>query len=385
MKNLYILLIITFFLSCKKHKEPIQSSEPSYFTFNGDMIANDNTAIVSADDNLIICSYSSSVIKISKSGKQIWRKDFLTDYQGLTTGIAQTSNQDLFICGTTSRNSAHAGIDFLLIKTNSTGDTLWTKNYGRLKNEDEARIIATSDGNILIAGRTESSYVGAYTDFYLVKVNTNGDTLWTRSYFGQKQEISFHLMETKNGEYLVTGTNEDNGGNRGEVCLLKVNAMGEQLWNKKIGGTGREKGKSTIELANGDLVTCGEYVLDFKSQILVYKTDSLGNVIWRKEFGEENFDEEGSSIKQNADGSFIITGSSDRIGAQYDIILLKIDQNGKQVWFKKFGGNSADLGKTLIKDLNNDNIIIGVTFSYGQNAAMGNIFMIRTDSDGNFK
>ena len=383
MKNLYILLTLILFYSCKKDKEPepiTPETSPTYFTFGGQIGTYDNSTLVSTDNNLIICGNSGtnlSVLKISKAGSQIWRKDFAAGNGSTTSGITETSSQEIFICGKSARNYSIMKNDVLLIKTNSTGDTIWSKTYGGTESEYSTNVITTSDGNILIAGKTESFGAGTFGDIYLIKVNTNGDTLWTRNYPDQDQEVPFHLMETQNGEYLVTGTNEDNSQYR-ELYLLKVDLNGTQVWNKKIGPPTWKWGFSTIELSNGNLLTCGQHSETGFSQVLLVKTDNIGNVIWEKEFGESNLSEQGNSIKQNSDSSFNITGSSFDVssGLSY-IILLKVDASGNKIFLKKFGGSSGESGVNLIKDSNDDNIITG---NYN-----GNIFMTKTDSNGTFK
>jgi hypothetical protein len=376
------LAAILLLSSCKKEENipPTSETQATYYTFAGEIGNTDNSTLVTADNNLIICGNtgaSLSIFKISKSGNQIWRNDFLAGSGSQASGIAQTTNQDIFICGRTSRTYASTKNDILLVKTNTTGDTIWTKIYGGIESEYGECIIATSDGNLLIAGKTESFGAGSFGDIYLVKVNTNGDTLWTKHYPDQDQEVSFHLMETITGEYLVTGTNEDNSNPR-ELYLLKVSANGVQLWNKKIGPATWKWGYSTIELSDGSLVTSGQHTENGYSQILIVKTDNLGNIIWEREFGENNISEQGNSIKQNLDGSFIITGMSfDVSSGQTEIILLKVDANGNQILFKKFGSASFDSGVNIIKDTNDDNIITG---NYN-----GMIFMTKTDNNGVFK
>ncbi len=367
--------------SCKKDDDipPTPEPQPNYFTFTGQVGTNDNSTVVSNDDNLIICGNTGSnlsILKITKTGTQIWRNDFEAGNNSSASGVAEL-NGYIFICGKTSRNYSTTKNDILLIKANSAGDTIWTKTYGGAEAEYGTNIIATSDGNILIAGKTESFGAGMFGDIYLVKVNTSGDTIWTASYPDQDQEVPFHLMETQNGEYLITGTNEDNSQYR-ELYLLKVSATGQQIWNKKIGPPTYKWGYSTIELTNGDLLTCGKHTVSGYNQALLVKTDNTGNVIWGKEFGVNNLSEEGNSVKQNRDGSFTITGTCfDVSTGQTDIILLKVDQNGNQLWLKKFGSPSSDSGVNLIKDSNDDNIITG---NYN-----GLIFMTKTDNNGVFK
>ncbi len=318
------------------------------------------------------------LIKLAKSGKQVWRKEFTAGNMSSARALCETANKDLFVCGETFRNWDNSRSDILLVKTNSAGDTLWTKTYGGTEKEYGNNIIETSDGHILIAGKTESFGAGSSGDIYLIKLNYDGDPIWTKVYPDPGQEVPFHLLETKNGEYLVTGTNEDDDNPR-EIYLLKVDLNGVKLWDKKIGPPTWKWGYTTIELSDKDLMICGQHTIgEGYSQVLIIKTDDKGNTVWEKEFGEEKISEKGNSIKQNIDGSFTITGSSYNVNTMKDdIILLKIDQNGNQLWFKKFGNPENAIGVNLIKDTNDDNIITG---DYNEN-----IFMAKTDKDGNYK
>ncbi len=381
MKKSTILIIITIlvFLGCKKNNSVPSGDNPTYFTFEGTLGTNDNSTIVSLDNNLIICGNKGdkiALVKVSKLGKDIWRKDFMAGNMSSCSAIAENESGDLFICGKTYRNWDVSQSDILLIKTNAQGDTIWTKTYGSPEKDYGTNIINTSDGNILISA-------GSKGDIYLYKINYNGDTIWSRGYVDINQEVPFNLLETSNGEYLVTGTNEDVESGR-EIYLLKVDSDGIKLWDRKIGPPTWKWGFSTIELSNNDLLICGQHTIgEGYSQVLVVKTDNLGNTIWEKEFGENKISEKGNSIKKNKDNSYTITGSSYDVSTMNeDIILLKIDETGNQVWFKKFGGPETDWGMNLIKDLNDDNLITGDLNIGGSEE---NIFLTRTDKNGNFK
>jgi hypothetical protein len=379
MKRLSLLgILLLSFTACKKDSDPESQPTANYNTFPGSIGSNDNSTCFSSDGNLLICGNTGygadlSVLKITKTGTQIWRKDFNAGIMSTATGITER-NGEIFVCGQTQRNYALNKADVLLTKLSATGDTIWTKTYGTTEDDHGRNIIATSDGNILISGITYGFGVVTYCDIYLIKVDPDGNILWEASYPDIEQEVAYNLMETQNGEYLITGTNEDTDNSGRQLYLLKVNASGQQVWNKKIGSAWKW-GYSSIETASGDLLICGEQYNPFQtSQVMLIKTDNLGNVIWSKEFGE-SASEEGNSIKQNPDGSFTITGRT-QINGQSKVILIKIDENGNQLWFKKFndyyGGNALN----LLKD-GDDNILTG-------NRNEG-IFMTRTDGNGNFK
>jgi len=380
-KKLPIILIAILWLSsCRDRSDDIipTESNPNFFTFNGQIGTNDHSTIVSYDNNLLICGNSGDsilVLKISKSGDEIWRNVFLAENFNKARSITEVPGGDIFVCGSTYSN--HEGYNILLCRLKANGDTVFTKTYGGIEDDYGYQIISSSDGHLVLSCATNSYGAQSFPDIYLMKLNQEGNTLWAKRYDDPDQERSYSLLETSDGGFLVTGTNEDNSSYRG-LYLLRVSPEGEKLWDKTIGLGEWKWGFSTIELSGGDFMTCGRYTYGGRGQVLVIKTDSQGNEIWEKEFGDENLSEEGRSVKQNNDGTFMITGSSYDINTmQDDIILLKIDQAGNQMWIKYFGGPEKDWGMNLIKDANDDNIITG---DYSEN-----IFMARTDKDGNFK
>lgn len=374
----YCLFVLIILFSCKKDNNGTTSPLilPIYFSADGELYQSENCTLISKDNNIIFCIYSHpymSIFKISKAGNLIWRKDYHLNYNAYSFAITQSNNQDIYISG--SAYIEGNSYDALLIKVNSMGDTVWTKTYGGVAAELSNSIIATSDGNILMAGSFYDC-VNSIDCINLIKVNPNGDSIWSKYYNPQDKDFAEHLMETQNGEYLITGKGNYINGPQQDLYLLKVNSNGEQLWDKHIAYSPYWNwGNSTIELSNGDLVNCGFYQADGNLQGFLVKTDNLGNVIWKKEYGDANHSEELHSIKQNADGSYIVLGNSrdNSINHSY-IMLLKVDANGNQIFLKRFDGSGYDYGMSIFKDINDDNIILG-----GHN---NSFFMSRTDKNG---
>lgn len=377
MKQSTLLAILFLFVAACKKEKPEQPATANYHSFTGDMGTNDNSTCYSNDGNLLICGNNRSdlsILKITKWGSQIWQKNFNAGIQSEASSIIEL-NGEIFLCGKTGKNYSSSNYDVLLVKTNASGDTIWTKTYGSTDEDYGQHIIRTSDGNILMSAITYGFGAGSFCDIYLIKVDTDGNVLWETSYANPDQEWAFHLMETQNGEYLVTGTEEDPGDSGRSLLLLKVSASGQQLWSKKIGPIWKW-GFSAIETASGDLVICGQqYVPWSVTQVMLVKTDHLGNVIWEKEYGEDTKSEKSYSVKQNPDGTFTICGSVST-GNGEKIILIKADDNGNQLWFKKFNDYNGGIALNLLKD-GNDNILTG-----NRN---GGMFLTRTDGDGNYQ
>lgn len=377
-------LLILFFAGCKKQTtntpDPAQNpagTGPVFYAHEGQIGIDDNSGLLSYDDNLIICGTNHSgqalLIKSSKTGNQIWKKEFaIGGIQGIINSVAEASSHELFMCGTVTRN---VNQQMLLVKANSNGDTVWTKTYGGANSDYGYQITKTADGNILMCGTTNSQIDG-HNDIFLVKVDLNGDTLWTRTFHDPDQEVPFSLKQTQNGDFIISGTNEDPGQYR-DLYMLRVGNNGNKLWDQKIGPADWKWGLSVTELTNTDLVVCGRHTSGGYNQILVVKTDASGNLQWEKEFGATGAsNEEANSVKQNADGSISLTGMMQNLPAQkVDAFLLKLDQNGNQIFFSHFGGTEGEWGTNLLKDSNDDNIIVGSTYTFGPNAYMGNIFI----------
>ncbi len=383
-------LIIIVFSACKKDKEVINttSTSPQYYTFSGRIGTNDNSTVITNDNNIAICGNLNNnicLLKISKSGTLIWRKDFSFGNNEFANSLVETSDGNLLIVGYTARNFQLSNWDIFVVKVSQAGDTLWTKTYGWNGSDNGREIIKTNDNNYLIASTTFID-TNSFSNISLIKINSDGDTIWTKIYPDQNKEIPKHILQTQNGEYLITGSNED-GNQQSGLHVLKVDENGNKLWSKTSSVNPQSWGQSTIELTNGDLITCGQRLSNTGySQIFLVKSDYIGNEIWNKEVFASPASESANSIKINLDGTYSITGFSlDVVNGIGDIVLMKIDQNGNVVWNKKFGGDGIDWGTNLVKDNNGDNIITGTTQSFGSSPSGESIYMIKTDNNGNFK
>jgi hypothetical protein len=369
-KLIWILPLIIFIASCHKEEDfRFTSRFKNSYSFEGRINSNDNSTLISNDGNVVICCNNYdliSILKVSKTGKKLFRKDYSIWSSSVANSIVQSADGALFICGETTSNYAAFRSDVLLLKTNSNGDTLWSKTYGGESFDYGINIMNTSDGNLLIAGKTESFGAGSWGDIYLLKLNLNGDTLWTKSYPDSGQQFPTNLMESSDGNYLITGNNMGEGmDNTNGTYLLKVDTKGEKIWDRKYGPNEWEWSYSSIELSNGEILTCGTIAEDGYSQVLLLRADQNGNYYRENKYGEPELSEIGYSIKKNQDDTYTITGTSyDATTGLNEIIALKIDNNGTEQWFNRFGESKDSNGLNLLKDSKNDNILIG---NYGDN------------------
>ncbi len=386
MKKLSYTFYLFIFLSistCVKEKKVVPNNA-EFVELSGYMAGNDISTIFSNDGNLLMCANDSNKItlyKTSQDGALIWTKKYNFDNNYSTTGLIQTVSNDIFICTSSDKNYSTSLYDILLIKTNDIGDTIWTKTYGTSDNEYFKSIIKTSDGNILISCETKNHTNNNLSDVYVLKVNTDGDVIWSSIYEDLNSEEIFSVLETQNGEYLLTGQAYP-ANFETQIYLLKINSSGEKLWDKKMG----EKctATSTIELSNGDLVMSGKVLYKGDAQQAIVKTDNLGNPIWSKIYGDNKHSEYCTSIKEKPDGTFLICGYSTSINnyeVRPDILLSNIDQNGNKIWSKIFGSSKDDIAQNMLLDANENIIITGHTTSDLYTPA---IFIVKVDKNGNY-
>ena len=119
-------------------------------------------------------------------------------------------------------------------------------------------------------------------------------------------------------------------------------------------------------------------------EFFLVKTDGSGNEIWNKTFGGLNATDGGKSVRQTTDGGYIITGKINYSGLGAvgdDIYLIKTDANGNEIWNKTFGGNFGDRGFSVQQTNDSGYIITGYTQTPNENYI--DVYLIKTDEQGN--
>ena len=136
------------------------------------------------------------------------------------------------------------------------GDTLWTRTYGGSREDRGYSVQQTSDGGYIIAGGTESFGAGE-RDVYLVKTDSSGDTLWTRTYGGSYQDQGFSLQQTSDGGYIIAGVTRSFGAGGYDVYFVKTDSSADTLWTRTYGGSDDDRGRSVQQTSDGGYVIAG--------------------------------------------------------------------------------------------------------------------------------
>jgi hypothetical protein len=287
--------------------------------------------------------------------------------------VQQTSDGGYIVAGSTQ--SFGAGLrDVYLIKTDSSGDTLWTKTFGGGDDDFGWSVKQTTDGGYIIAGITRSFGLGS-ENAYLIKTDALGDTLWTKTFGEIGGSRAFEVQQTSDGGYVVVGDKSS------DVYLIKTDGLGDTLWTRTYGGDDFGDGFSVQQTSDGGYVIAGLFFPPVgDEEVYLIKTDSFGDTLWTRTYGGSD-DDWGTSVRQTSDGGYIITGVTGFSIADEesgDVYLLKTNASGDTLWTKSYGGEDFDSGREVGQTSDGGYFIVGYTHSFGGS----DVYLIKTDSFG---
>jgi hypothetical protein len=303
----------------------------------------------------------------------LWTKPFGGYQNDMGHSVQQTTDGGYILTGYTKSFGAGQS-DIWLIKTDDFGDTLWTKTFGGANSDDGQSVIQTIDGGYIIAGSTASFGAGS-TDIWLIKTNSLGDTLWTKTFGGSSADDGRAICQTTDGGFIIIGTTQSYGAGSCDAWLIKTDSLGDTLWTKTFGGIGIEKGKSVQQTADGGYIIIEDiYIPPDYVNIGLIKTDISGDTIWTKKYGG-NFISYGLSVIQTKDKGYLISATCAKIW------LIKTDSLGNVLWSKTFRMESSALAYSISQTIDGGYIVFGTTCS-SPPVDECDIWLLRTDASG---
>lgn len=213
-------------------------------------------------------------LKLDASGDLQWSRYFGGNFSDTPFGVVETQDNAYIIAGSSDSEdtdiSSNIGTyDFWLVKISNTGDLIWEKSFGGTE-IDEARAITTSaDGNFIIAGDTRSNdgniaNNNGAADLWLIKIDTNGNLLWEKTYGGTSFDVARAIHKTQDNGFLLAGSSRSNDGdvteNKGQndAWIIKVDTDGHLQWQNTFGGSNIDFAYSIAELNDGSIIAVGD-------------------------------------------------------------------------------------------------------------------------------
>ena len=318
-------------------------------------------------------------------------------------GLVQLTDGGYALVGYSKSDDGDASVnkgqhDNWVIRTDTEGNILWEKSFGFLGHDHAYNIIATSDGGLFFNGfldvtasnglgqnkkEAHFSTVHGVGEFWVHKIDLNGNLQWRNFYGGTSNDRSYDSIETKTGDFVIVGASEsqdvDIKDPRGsyDIWVIKIDARGNLLWEQSNGGSGYDKGEALVETADGDYLILGQtYSHDGdiqdtagSSDIVLTKLDSSGTIKEVRTLGGSGFDT-AKALVQRPDQSLLLVGHSNNVGSSIDdlpagndVSLYYTLPNGSLIESAKLTGSGLDEGNDLVITTKGKVIVVGSTES----------------------
>ena len=323
-----------------------------------------------------------------------WQKNYGGSAYDKGYSVCTTSDGGCVMAGGSESNDAgytgnHGISDFLIIKTNGIGDVQWKKFLGGTGHEEAKSISTTTDGGYIIAGfsnSTNGNVIGCHSsiDYWVVKLNYNGNILFSRCFGGFLRDEPYSVIQTTDGGYIVAGFAESNNGNvtgnhgLWDCWIIKLDLTGNLIDQVCIGGSLNDVATSVIQTTDGGYIIVGysnssdgDILLNKGgTDLLITKLDSALNIQWVKTYGG-TLNDGAQSVIQTYDGNFCVAGYTnsndfDVSGSHgnSDSWIICVDSNGALLWQRCIGDSGSNDASSIIESPDHNLVFVGNTGYY---------------------
>ena len=294
------------------------------------------------------------IAKNDPNGNLVWSRTFdgTVHYKDGTTDMAVAPNGDIYLAGYSYSGTDEIqfrSYDYVILKYNTAGDLLWSRSYGGNPGYDDFPISLKIDGtgNVYVTGYSWG--IGTYANYATIKLDTNGNQLWARRFMGGNGEIPGEVEVDAAGNVYVTGrSNNSPAGGSEDIVTIKYNSAGVQQWLNRYNSPANDTDEGfEIEIGEtGDVFVMGDTWSDgFKT--IFFKIDgAAGTTDWMKTYSVPGGDGDyPTAFKLDGAGNIILAGMTNLEGKFFynvDLFVAKFDPAGAFQWLKTYDGPSDE-------------------------------------------
>jgi len=259
----------------------------------------------------------------------------------------------------------YRSVVFLLIINLTSFNQVFSKNYfeisfGQSGSDVSRSVIQLSSGSIFTAGYSDTAQLGNI-DFAINKFSENGLLIYTK-YFGDSLVDNCLGMCLINNSQIIMCGEKYTSNNSFDGIVYKLDTLGNILWELQIGELLKNESiKYIFQTSDGNLLACG-FITDsnFSNDFLVVKISSSGNLIWQKTFGDDNNNTANMCIELS-NGNYAIVGDAQSHLGDYDVMIVVTDIDGNEIWENRFGNNLQNGSQGIFESSDNKLIVYGET------------------------
>jgi hypothetical protein len=259
------------------------------------------------------------LIKTDSNGDTLWTNSFDYSDEDIGRSVEVLDDGGYIITG-------HAADSCVLIRTDSLGNELW---HGYLDGEYGRAIRVTADGNFIVAGY--KAIVDSSFQIYIAKTDSGGSLIWSKTYGGTEDEMAWDIRETADGGFVVLGWTESFGHGRSDTYLIKTDSNGDSLWTRTYGASYDDEGRSILVKEDGGFIIAGKISDNSgNTDIGVICTEPDGDTAWIRNYYEDGSNI-GNSIASTYDDGYVIVGVKVSV-RPISSSVIKINSNGDSLW-----------------------------------------------------
>ncbi len=303
-------------------------------------------------------SYDYATIKYNSLGDTVWVRRYNGPGNDVdsASSIAVDDAGNVYVTGTSYGSST--GRDCATIKYNSVGDTVWVRRYnGPGNNDDGGNALAIdASGNVYITGWSYQ-----YGDDYVtIKYNSSGDTVWTRKYNGPTSfaDVALAIKVDLSGSVYITGLSQGVGSTYPEdYATIKYNSDGDTVWVRRYNGPGDYVDAATaiaVDDSGSVYVTGRSYASGTNYDYATIKYNSAGAQQWLQRYSGpgNNYDRATAIVLDNSRNVYVTGWSRTGSSGTEDYATVKYNSNGVQEWVHRYNGpdNSVDFAHAMVVD-----------------------------------
>jgi hypothetical protein len=288
--------------------------------------------------------------------------------QGRAAAVA--TNGDVVLAGLTT-SFGTGGYDAYVQRVHGgNGSVLWARTWGAAAGDYFWAVVMAANGDVVVAGGTESFGAGSTDAFILRLDGGNGSVVWSRTWGGISAENTEGLAMAANGDVLVAGLTVSFGAGMRDAVVLRLGGNdGSLLWARTWGGSGLDQANAVAMVANGDVVVTGRSDsagAGGNDALVLRLNGGNGTLVWARTWGGPGNDY-ATSVALAANGEVVVVGYTNSFGTgNGDAFVLRLDGgNGSVVWARTWGGSGSDSAEAVAVTTNGDVAVVGSFSSVG--------------------
>ncbi|WP_158267546.1 T9SS type A sorting domain-containing protein [Adhaeribacter arboris] len=331
------------------------------------------------------------IVKSDKNGKKLWEKSYGGSSDDYLNSMVQTSDGGYLLAGSSlsgiggDKTQAGQGErDYWILKIDKQGTKLWDKTYGGSGTEELKKVILLPSGSFILAGTSNSPVSGQVSqeskggsDYWILKINSTGKKMFDKRYGGSQEEVLEDLALTLDGGFLLGGTSTSGiSGDKSEASrggkdfwLVRISGTGEKVWDKTYGGSSDEELRAlgSTNTSSGNFFVAGtsssgksgdkSQASQGSKDYWMLKINDTGKKLFDKSFGGSQ-DEELRTIQLTEEGGYLLGGSShsgvsgdknQSSQGSKDYWLVKTTDKGEKEWDQRLGGSGTEELRTVLQ------------------------------------